>query len=360
MEPETLLTKMVEIESITKNEKELGEFLVKYCHTQNIQAHLDEVGNFIAEIGTPGAHPAVLLFGHMDTVAPYLPVKKDITQDILYGRGSVDAKGPLATFIQSMINLRDSIQGYLVVVGAVQEEGRSVGAHFFKKTDYITNIDYGIIGEPSNTTNITIGYRGSMVLKLVIKTEPGHASSPDVRNAIEDFLTLHNIFLERLPNINAQGKHRKLTIRPTWIEAHSADKAVIYYNIRIPHGMTTTQLLQQIEEIITEFNKEPNFAKITLEVRDRNDPYVISDKKSSLITLFRKGIEEETGEPPRLIKKTGTADLNVLGNEHPHIPMFAYGPGDSRLDHTNEEHIYFSDLHKAIRIMTQVLQDFLC
>ena len=140
MDPETLLTKMVQIESITKNEKKIGQFLVEFCRSQKIKAHLDDVGNFIGEIGTPGAHPAVLLLGHMDTVAPFLPVKVDKKQGILYGRGSVDAKGPLATFIQTMVNLRDSIQGYLVVVGAVQEEGRSTGAHFFKKSDYMKKI----------------------------------------------------------------------------------------------------------------------------------------------------------------------------------------------------------------------------
>ena len=67
-------------------------------------------------------------------------------------------------------------------------------------------------------------------------------------------------------------------------------------------------------------------------------------------------MDQKSGAPPRLIRKTGTADLNILGNKFPHIPMFAYGPGDNRLDHTNEEHIVFSDLLVATDYLLNALK----
>ena len=52
---------------------------------------------------------------------------------------------------------------------------------------------------------------------------------------------------------------------------------------------------------------------------------------------FLKSIREHSLEP-RFKLKTGTSDMNILGN-HFKCPIVAYGPGDSSLDHTPEEHI---------------------
>jgi LysW-gamma-L-lysine carboxypeptidase len=220
-------------------------------------------------------------------------------------------------------------------------------------------VDYVVIGEPSNTHNITIGYRGSIVITLTINTEPGHTSNPNVRNAIEDFLTIHQRFLSRLPMTENEGKHRKLTIRPTWIKALTADNLHVYYNIRVPYNLTCDMVFAALTEIIDEFNAEDNFAKITMKVVDHVDPYQLKHKNNTLLMNLREIISQTTGKPPRLIRKTGTADLNILGNAFPHIPMFAYGPGDSRLDHTNEEHILFEDLHAAIQYLKTALKNTL-
>ncbi len=68
---------MVQIPSITKDETQLAQYLVKTCAKFGIKSRIDKVGNFIAEVGNPNAHPCILLLGHMDTVAPILPVTID-------------------------------------------------------------------------------------------------------------------------------------------------------------------------------------------------------------------------------------------------------------------------------------------
>ena len=47
----------------------------------------------------------------------------------------------------------------------------------------------------------------------------------------------------------------------------------------------------------------------------------------------------EQGAEPRLLRKTGTADFNLLAERHPGVPMVAYGPGDAALDHTPDHRI---------------------
>jgi len=75
--------------------------------------HRDEVGNVIGEIGE--GSPVVLLCGHMDTVEGEIPVRVEDGQ--LYGRGSVDAKGPLAAMIMAASNFTDGgFPGKILVV----------------------------------------------------------------------------------------------------------------------------------------------------------------------------------------------------------------------------------------------------
>ena len=53
-------------------------------------------------------------------------------------------------------------------------------------------------------------------------------------------------------------------------------------------------------------------------------------------------------------RKTGSSDLHVVGPVW-NCPIVAYGPGDSRLDHTPNEHIDIAEYHQAIAILARVL-----
>ena len=91
--------------------------------------------------------------------------------DILYGRGAVDAKGPLATFVAAGAALGDawarSQDLRLVVVGAVEEEyatskgARAIAARFDGVNDRIP--DACVIGEPSSWQRVTLGYKGRLL-----------------------------------------------------------------------------------------------------------------------------------------------------------------------------------------------------
>ena len=62
-----------------------------------------------------------------------------------------------------------------------------------------------------------------------------------------------------------------------------------------------------------------------------------SGKSNPLVASFLRSIRREDGNP-RFKLKTGTSDMNVVGPVWD-CPMLAYGPGDSSLDHTPEEHV---------------------
>ena len=61
------------------------------------------------------------------------------------------------------------------------------------------------------------------------------------------------------------------------------------------------------------------------------------------------------GQRPAFKLKTGTADLNVVGPVW-QCPIVAYGPGDSSLDHTPEEHVEIGEFERSVRILTRVIE----
>jgi LysW-gamma-L-lysine carboxypeptidase len=67
-----------------------------------------------------------------------------------------------------------------------------------------------------------------------------------------------------------------------------------------------------------------------------------------------KAIRAEGGRP-RFKLKTGTSDMNTVGPTW-QCPIVAYGPGDSSLDHTPDEHIDVEEYRRAIDVLAQALE----
>ena len=69
-----------------------------------------------------------------------------------------------------------------------------------------------------------------------------------------------------------------------------------------------------------------------------------------------RGAIRAEGGSPRFVHKTGTSDMNVVGPAWG-CPILAYGPGDSSLDHTPEEHIDLAEWARGVRVLAQVLRE---
>ena len=109
------------------------------------------------------------------------------TTSLLYGRGSVDAKGPLAT---SSPVRRGSVRAAakaanlrVVVIGAVEEEAatskgaRFIAARFDGSHERVP--EACVIGEPSHWHRVTLGYKGRLLLDLTADQPMAHTAGPD-------------------------------------------------------------------------------------------------------------------------------------------------------------------------------------
>ena len=81
----------------------------------------------------------------------------------------------------------------------------------------------------------------------------------------------------------------------------------------------------------------------------------MSNKNTPLVRAFLKGIRNSGGNPV-FVYKTGTSDANIIAQAW-NCPIVVYGPGDSNLDHTPQEHIQLEDYNLSVTILKDVIQN---
>ncbi|MCX4820763.1 M20/M25/M40 family metallo-hydrolase [Streptomyces sp. NBC_01142] len=331
-----LLRAMVEIPSFSGEEGELAAMLAERMAAAGFDTHVDAVGNVHGAVGDPDG-PEVMLLGHIDTVRGSLPVRLD--GDVLSGRGSVDAKGPLATMICAAARLADSIPARLVVIGAAGEEATSHGARHLL---HLPAPDALIIGEPSGVHSIGIGYKGVFRFRMDFTQPPAHTSS-DQATAAEVAFEFWNALTARLAADHAETSPLFERALPT-IVAMSADleRAALEISCRIPIGFDVGAFTSWLSD------GEGRRVTVVEEV-----PAVRSARTDPVVRAISAAVSARGARAvPKL--KLGTSDWNVVGR-YWQVPTAAYGPGNSRLCHSVDEHIEIPEYLAAIDVLTDAL-----
>jgi LysW-gamma-L-lysine carboxypeptidase len=150
-----LLRRLVETPSLSDQESDAVAELCRQMDLRGFRTEVDAAGNAIGAIGS-GVRRVVLL-GHIDTVPGQIPVR--IADGELWGRGAVDAKGPLCTFVAAAAAAASDLQATVTVVGAVGEE--RLGSPGARAVALWPAPDFCVIGEPSGWDAVCLGYRGT-------------------------------------------------------------------------------------------------------------------------------------------------------------------------------------------------------
>ena len=305
-------------------------------------AFIDEAGNAVGVMGQ-GAKQVVLL-GHIDTVPGEIQVEQ--VSDLFYGRGSVDAKGPLASFVDAVakVGVKDGWQ--FVVIGAVEEERNSEGARFVA-TQY--KPDFAIIGEPNQWDRVSLGYKGSAWANVTVKRGQAHTASGEetaAEAAVEVWLKI-KAYVDSF-NADKPKVFDKLLLTLRGMDSDSNDFeqwAKLKVGVRLPVEVSPEDWYVKLKEIVNGEIVEPTGFAISAWKCEKN---------SQLVRAFLSGIRSQGGEP-RFVYKTGTADLNIVAPVW-QCPAVVYGPGDSALDHTPNEHINLDDYRKAVEVLSAALE----
>ena len=350
-----ILHRMVELYSPTGQESEIAQFLAEEMRFLGLHSRVDEVGNVIGEHS--GGDPAILLCGHMDTVPGRLPVRMD--GERLYGRGAVDAKPALAAMICAAGTLAaENFPAKITVAGAVDEEGKGRGVR--NLVEKSIHADYAVFGEPGGVESITIAYKGSCHLKITCRTKTGHSSAPWLfRNAADEALEFwRKLQKVHLPQEKKESKFHSVTSALTQIHGGGASSIVpalceVHADFRLPPAVSLKKFLEEVRKTLKAYRLTNPDVNLEVEVEDSCEPYE-ADRDSTLIRGLAWAVRNIRGKPATLLRKTGTGDMNLLGATL-HVPTVTYGPGDSKLDHTEDECIELNDYLDSIRILQKGL-----
>ena len=354
--PVQLLTSLLSIYSPSGKEKTISNFLVKEMKKLGFRVRKDTLGNVIGEIGK--GEPTILFCGHMDTILGNLPVR--VEHNKLYGTGAVDAKGPLAAMIIAAATLarEEALQAKVLLVGAVEEEATSRGIkHVIKEG---LKADYAVFGEPSGVENITIGYKGSLHLKITCKTETGHSSSPwFYENALEKAFDLWQQIKTAYPPVEKQeSPFHAVTaclVKVVGGRGNSKvpSKSEMRVDIRVPPQFTANQVFRVFEVVIKQWQDANPKVQLKVVIMDQNEAFEVT-KNSILVKAMSYAIRKVLNKPATLLRKTGTGDMNILGRAI-NMPIVTYGPGDSHLDHTIDENIDIREYLQGIEVYKETI-----
>lgn len=343
------LYQLVAIPSLSGQEEAAAAFLVDSMARLGMQAHIDGAGNAVGIREFPNhvgqISQEIILLGHIDTVPGEIPVR--IEHDILYGRGAVDAKGPLATFVIAAARAQLAPGTRLIVIGAVEEESATSKGARFAAANY--QPDYCIVGEPSGWDGATLGYKGRILLDYELRQPMGHTAGQE-QGAAETSVTWWNALGELIAEFNAGRERLFDQLLPSLREMHTTsdgltNSAQLKVGVRLPPGFDIDGFTSRAAQLA-------GHASLRFYAFE---PAYQSNRRTPLARAFNHALRL-AGALPRFKLKTGTSDMNIVGPIWD-CPILAYGPGDSALDHTPDEHISLTEYKQAIQILQRVLTD---
>ena len=216
----------------------MRRFLCETIGAQGLTPRVDDAGNVLASRGPADAETHFILNTHIDTVSPHVPFDRvndgvdgtQTTDDVIRGRGSCDAKGPLAALLAAFFAV-DPTQGRVTLAVTPDEEVLSTGAYALVSGEesLTADADAVIVGEPT-TLDVCTAAKGRFQGTIHLTGANAHAAEPHTGTnaiaALEGVLEAIHTFGDRP---DAPPDHPQLgaaTLTPTVVEGGTVTNQV--------------------------------------------------------------------------------------------------------------------------------------
>jgi len=316
-----LTRQLIDIESTTPHEGAVGDFLWEELRRRGLDArkmHVEGKRNNVLATCPSHPRPQVVFSTHMDTVPPFIPSSEDDRR--IYGRGSCDAKGIIASQILAAEKLREAgvFVGLLFLVG---EETNSAGA--IEANRQPIGSRFMINGEPTEN-RLALATKGSLHVVLTARGKMAHSAYPELGESAIDKLVeaLHRLHAMNLPmnadvgactkNVGIIEGGRARNVIPDFARAE------LFYRLVGPAEELRRQIAETIGDLAkVEFTREAAFMRL----RTLNG-------LPTMVAAF-------------------TTDIPSLGNWGEPLLL---GPGSIHVAHTEGEFVEKKHLQEAVEL----------
>jgi len=344
--------------------RELDKIGIKYKVHEQQKGRANVLGYY-------GDGPTSLLVGaHMDVVPPgdgwsSDPFTTYVKDGLIYGRGVIDNKGPLAATIVALKILKEQgveLKGSLIMGAIASEEFREPGEmdpglEYLMKNNLLKPT-YAIIPDiGENMKKIDIAEKGRLQMTVTSYGKQAHGSTPE-RGVNAVIMMGH--YLTKLQNLNMKFKHHHYLVKPSLnvgiIQGGSASNIVpaeceVTLDIRFLPGQTPEGIVEELKEISK--NVE---GKFEFKIQTYTLPHEV-DPDNILVKALQKNSQDILGqkaEPFGMGGGTFAKGFNLAG-----ITAVGFGPGDDNAFHIANEYIEIRQLVQFAQLISATAIDIL-
>lgn len=319
---------LVDINSISRHEYQVAKVLETFLLSKGLKVDLQKVGdnryNVFSYINTPSSK--VLLTSHIDTVPPYIPYSIEGTK--IYGRGTCDAKGSVASQVFGFLSLweqgliKDGDVSLLFVVGEeINGDGMKAANHYLNDTSF----EVGIFGEPTEL-KLGVGHKGIFLVTVNVEGKASHSGYPELGISASEIIipVLNDLLGLELPHDDLLG--------PTTLNIGKVDIGVA-------------------------MNVVPASANASLSFRVSADlPGLVTMVKEKLDGVEHLNYNVEATIPPVYLDYKVEGFETIVLAYATDVPNYSgdlkkrylYGPGSIHVAHGDDEFVEVGDLIKAV------------
>jgi acetylornithine deacetylase len=317
---------LVDIESVTNNEKQIGDFLFEHLSAlaSRSAGHVERmpVAHARDNIFALWGEPVVTLSTHMDTVPPFFPSNEDA--DFVWGRGACDAKGIIAAMIVAAEKRLAAGRRDFALLFVVGEERNSAGARAAAADPRGSR--FLINGEPTDN-RIALGCKGALRFEITARGKLAHSAYPELGHS-----AIHTL-LEVLQDI------RRISLPVEPLLGPSTMNVGTIAGGRAPNVVAD----QARAEIMFRTIGDP--ATLRERVLD-----AVAGRAEAREVLHTPALRLSTFDGLPTTAVSFTTDIPTLSPAWG--KPFLIGPGSIHLAHTAEERIPKKELSEAVEIYT--------
>lgn len=353
-------------------EGRMSDYLVRFFQQLGTPYERIEIvpgrANVIARFDTPDATTTLLLDAHQDTVPvegmtipPFEPTVQD---GRVYGRGSCDVKGGMASMLwafKRLVEERPTGAANVVLSCTCDEEQTSIGIHDLTKlwtepsgrSKLLTQQpDAAIVAEPT-LLHVVVAHRGATRFRIRTRGRACHSSNPSlgtnaiyrmarVLSALEEYATVlpskivpHPLCGSATLSVGRIYGGTSVNVVP--------DDCAIEIDRRVVPGESSSEVIADIHRFLKsqlEFDFE--FEPPWIEACTLNN-----DQNAWLANSLLSQVRQVAGKREAIGVFYGTHASRIAAKG---VPSVVFGPGSIDQAHTKDEWIAIDELEKAAEI----------
>lgn len=335
--------------------------------------------NVLGKLAVSGARKTLHFNAHYDVVPVSGQWKHDnafsgtVAGGWIYGRGTADMKGSIASLLLALQALRATRTKPLVNVEvsftADEETDSALGSGWLVQHAPI-NPDYAVVMEGGEGRTVCCGHNGTLWLEVIVHGKPAHGSMPEKGvNALEKMAALVRSFdgykreLTRRPWKTPEGRNLRPTVNLGGVfscgEGAKINTVPAYGSFTIDRRVLPVEdhaaAERELRAFLAAAARRIPHCEITVQKISENFA-CFSEPTHPFFAAMAGCVSRARGEPARFNVSTGFNDMHFFSH-HRRIPTLGYGPGGENY-HGIDERARVRELLASAKIYADLMTTF--